>query len=326
MTLSTVTSTIEGNSTAVSAGNLRVTLSTNNGANVFYMNEFGNVGIGTTTPGQKLTVVGSAQFTNVISSTYGSDLNLTADGTLTKAASDIRLKENLEALNSSSTLDKILQLKPYNFTWINDPTHRKDVGLIAQDVATIFPEITFTNTSDGFMGINYSRLPALLVAGLQGQQMLLGSYTHDISVQAMQTLMDEAKAEAERNPLIVIGDRAAQGLKTLTDVVSLRITAVRGYFSQVFSKEVTTDKLCVTKTDGSKVCVNGDQLESLLNHTPTPSQTQTVQASTDTPVSEPTASSTTEEPVVTPTEPVEPEPAPEPEVVVAPPAGEQLSQ
>ncbi len=127
----------------------------------------GNVGIGTTTPGEKLVVAGNAQFTAVTSGTYGSDLNLTAAGVLTTAASDARLKENLEVLNSTSTLEKILQLKPYGFTWIGDPAHRKDVGLIAQDVEAIFPEIVFTNPVDGYKGVNYSRLPAIIVAGMQ---------------------------------------------------------------------------------------------------------------------------------------------------------------
>lgn len=127
----------------------------------------GNIGIGTTTPGQKLVVNGNAQFTTVTSGTYGNDLNLTSTGVLTTSASDSRLKENLVLINSQVTLEKIMQLKPYSFTWINDETHQQDVGLIAQDVAQVFPEVTFTNKNDGFMGINYSRLPALIIAALQ---------------------------------------------------------------------------------------------------------------------------------------------------------------
>lgn len=241
-----------------------------------------NLGIGTTTPGQKLVVVGNAQITAVTSGAYASDLNLTANGTLTTSASDIRLKENLAAI-STSTLDKLTKLKAYNFNWIADETHRTDIGLIAQDVELVFPELVFTNKNDGYKGINYSRLAVLVVEGLQEQQQLIGNYTVDVNPQAVQAIIHEAENEISRNPIVYIGDRASQGIKTLTDLVTIRITAVKGYFSEIFTKEITTEKLCITKSSGTKICVDGDQLESLLNKTggspttttqsgPTPSQ------------------------------------------------------
>jgi hypothetical protein len=149
----------------------------------------GNVGIGTSTPGQKLTVVGNAQFTGVTSGTYASDLNITADGTLTTSASDIRLKENILEL-ATSTLDKLMQLKAYNFTWKTDPDHRQDLGLIAQEVEFIFPELVFTNRTDGFKGVNYSRLAVLLLKGIQDQQIRLDDlkkYTTVLNLKELHT-------------------------------------------------------------------------------------------------------------------------------------------
>ncbi len=149
----------------------------------------GNLGIGTTTPGQKLTVAGNAQFTSVTSGAYSSDLNLTADGTLTTSASDIRLKENLTEL-STSTLDKIRQLKAYTFNWKTDPEHRVDVGLIAQDVEFVFPELVFTNKTDGFKGVNYSRLSIFLLKGIQEQQVQLDElkkYTAVLNLKELHT-------------------------------------------------------------------------------------------------------------------------------------------
>lgn len=66
------------------------------------------------------------------------------------------------------TLEKILQLDPRSFQWNSNSAH--DIGLIAQEVETIFPELVFTNTTDGYKGINYSRLPTLLISALQEQQ------------------------------------------------------------------------------------------------------------------------------------------------------------
>lgn len=124
-----------------------------------------SVGIGTTTPGQMLTVVGSGQFTAVGSDAYAFDLNLTADGVLTTSASDERLKENVELLDSKETLERLMQLKPSTFDWKSNGAH--DIGLIAQEVEDIFPGLVFTNKTDGYKGVNYSRLPALLISGIQ---------------------------------------------------------------------------------------------------------------------------------------------------------------
>lgn len=132
-----------------------------------------NVGIGTATPGQKLDVVGSARFSAVGSGTYSNDLNLTSDGTLTTSSSDIRLKENLVELTDSEVLSKVLQLQTYTFDWKQNGAH--DYGMVAQEVAQVFPQITFTNKTDGFMGINYSRVPTLLVSAVQEQQRLIDS-------------------------------------------------------------------------------------------------------------------------------------------------------
>ncbi len=137
------------------------------------INAGGNVGIGSTSPGLALDVVGSARFSAVGSGTYSNDLNLTSDGTLTTSSSDIRLKENLVELTDSEVLSKVLQLQTYTFDWKQNGAH--DYGMVAQEVAQIFPQITFTNKTDGFMGINYSRVPTLLVSAVQEQQRLIDS-------------------------------------------------------------------------------------------------------------------------------------------------------
>jgi len=61
-----------------------------------------------------------------------------------------------------------MQLNPRSFQWNSNSAH--DIGLVAQEVEIIFPELVFTNTTDGYKGINYSRLPTLLISALQEQQ------------------------------------------------------------------------------------------------------------------------------------------------------------
>jgi len=128
----------------------------------------GNVGIGTDSPTEKLDVDGGARFRSVGSGTYAYDLNLTSDGTLTTASSDIRLKEDIKQMDN--TLDKVMQLDPVTFNWKDNPERGEDFGLIAQEVAKLFPELTFTNPNDGYMGVNYSRLAVILTKAIQEMQ------------------------------------------------------------------------------------------------------------------------------------------------------------
>ncbi len=57
----------------------------------------------------------------------------------------------------------------------------------------------------------------------------------------------------------------------MTDVVhnfvALEITAVHGYFNEIWTDKVNTKELCIKKSDGTNICLNGDQLESILGTT-----------------------------------------------------------
>lgn len=75
------------------------------------------------------------------------------------AVSDIRLKKNLVPLFGS--LDKLVKLNPTYFDWRRDeypemplPTKTRNLGLIAQDVEKVFPELVGLNTK-GFKTLNY---------------------------------------------------------------------------------------------------------------------------------------------------------------------------
>jgi hypothetical protein len=227
----------------------------------------GNVGIGTTTPGQKLTVTGNAQFTAVASGAFSSDLSLTADGTLTTSASDSALKMNLEALgdtangtSSVSILDKVMGLKPYKFNWISDPTGSKDIGLVAQDVEGIFPEITFTNKVDGYKGINYSRLPVILVSAIQE--------------------LNEKVSKA--------GSYVVDGVASYAHVIATTFTG-----EDADIKNIKTEKVCIGET-----CIDEAMLKEIIL------KNSTIDSPPDPDVEDETATSTasTTEPVATTTE------------------------
>ena len=79
------------------------------------------------------------------------------------ASSDERLKNNLSPISNS--LEKVGQLKGYEFDW-NDKQQvysGHDVGVIAQEVEKVVPEIVETREHDGYKAVKYEKLVPLLI-------------------------------------------------------------------------------------------------------------------------------------------------------------------
>ena len=81
-------------------------------------------------------------------------------------SSDRKLKENIKPVENS--LDKILDLEGVSFDWKKDG--RSDMGLIAQDVEKIFPEIVHTNKNNGLKSVEYGNLVSPLIEAIKEQQ------------------------------------------------------------------------------------------------------------------------------------------------------------
>lgn len=128
----------------------------------------GNVGIGTTNPTYKLDVNGTGRFRVIGSGSYHMPLNVTSDGTLTTATSDRHLKTNIKPIKDG--LEMILNLEGVRFNWKEDSQNEQRIGLIAQDVEKVIPELTFINPTDGNMGIYYAELTAVLIEAVKTQQ------------------------------------------------------------------------------------------------------------------------------------------------------------
>jgi len=121
-----------------------------------------NVGIGTDSPGYKLTVNGTA---------YCSSGSWTG--------SDIRWKKNIKVLDN--TLPGILDLQAVNYDLRRDEFPEmgfetgSQIGLIAQDVEKIFPQLVNTD-NNGYKAVAYDKLSVILVEGMKEQQKQIDSY------------------------------------------------------------------------------------------------------------------------------------------------------
>ena len=110
---------------------------------------------------------GSTQF--YVSAGAGVYLSTTAATSWT-ANSDINLKNVTGKIENA--LDAIATLTPAKFTWKADETNTPQVGLIAQEVEKVLPEVVDKN-ADGYLGVRYTEVVPLLVAAIQEQQTII---------------------------------------------------------------------------------------------------------------------------------------------------------
>lgn len=83
--------------------------------------------------------------------------------------SDERYKENITPI--SGCLDKVLSLDAISFDWneLQNTYSGRDVGLIAQQVQEIAPEIV-KKRKDGFLGVKYEKIIPLIVGAIKEQE------------------------------------------------------------------------------------------------------------------------------------------------------------
>jgi hypothetical protein len=81
------------------------------------------------------------------------------------SSSDKRLKKEIKTIDNA--LEKITQLRGVTFTW--KESEQKAVGLIAQEVQKIIPEIVNTDEL-GYLGIRYTNLIGVLIEAIKEQQ------------------------------------------------------------------------------------------------------------------------------------------------------------
>ncbi len=91
-------------------------------------------------------------------------------GTNYASGSSIRWKENVEPIDDA--LEKVSQLRGVYFDWDEDHGGKHDIGLIAEEVREVLPEIVMTDpeNTEYASGLDYGMLTPLLVEAVKAQQ------------------------------------------------------------------------------------------------------------------------------------------------------------
>ena len=132
--------------------------------NILTITANGNVGVGIKDPNYKLQINGPAHATSFVN------------------MSDKKYKKDITVINGA--LDKVKSIEGVTFKW-NEETYPYDapegeqVGLIAQDVEKIMPDIVSTDSS-GDKSISYDRLTPLLIEAIKEQQKTIDDLKEEV--------------------------------------------------------------------------------------------------------------------------------------------------
>jgi hypothetical protein len=115
--------------------------------------------------------------------------------------SDFRWKKDIEPLGN--VLQEIVQLNGVKYSWRREEFPEMNfesgtqIGLIAQDVEKIFPQLVRTN-DDGYKAVAYDKLSAVLLEGIKEQQEIIEK--QDAEIQSLKSRLERIEA------LLVKGD------------------------------------------------------------------------------------------------------------------------
>jgi hypothetical protein len=148
--------------------------------NALTLKNDGNVGIGTTSPAFLLDVSGSSrlgftstnthQFTGSVnlngslstnSNITASNLNVSSTVTCLSLTETSTQAVKYNILPLSSQLDNVMKLKPVSFNYKTNDKH--SIGLIAEEVAKIYPEFTSENNDS----ISYGKITSVLIQSIK---------------------------------------------------------------------------------------------------------------------------------------------------------------
>ncbi len=94
--------------------------------------------------------------------------------------SDLRLKTNIQPLTYG--IKNLMQMHPVGYNWKTDPDHHRKIGLIAQEIQQVIPEVVKGDASRENLGMNYAELVAVLIHSLQEQQLKIKDLNEQLNI------------------------------------------------------------------------------------------------------------------------------------------------
>jgi hypothetical protein len=126
-------------------------------------------------------------------------VTINAAGQLGVAPSSERYKQNIEPLAAQES-EKVHQLRPVTFHYKTEANGPTQYGLIAEEVAQVYPELVTRDAEGEIQGVRYEALTPLLLKEVQGQHQQIATQEQQLAVQAqqMQAVLQQVAAQAQQ--------------------------------------------------------------------------------------------------------------------------------
>ena len=99
-------------------------------------------------------------------------------GQLGILASSARYKRDIHPMGESS--QALLALRPVTFRYKQDPSNERQYGLVAEEVAAVYPELVTRTPTGEVQSVRYEELIPMLLNELQRQKQAFGAEISDL--------------------------------------------------------------------------------------------------------------------------------------------------
>jgi hypothetical protein len=132
------------------------------------------IGIGVASPAQTLDISGTLRIRSLVAGT-NTAIGRSSTGDITAATSDQRLKKDVTTITGA--LNSVCQLRGVNFKWDNsfdqefiisqEENNKNQIGLIAQEVEQVYPELVYLNGIKNYKSVRYAEIVSVLIEAVK---------------------------------------------------------------------------------------------------------------------------------------------------------------
>ena len=154
----------------------------------------------------QIGVQGTQSFTSIAgifgTQVSGSAVYVTSTGQLGVQASSERYKTDIATMATLSA--RLEGLRPVTFHYKTDPDKVPQYGLIAEEVAVVYPELVIRDAGGKIMGVHYEELAPMLLNEVQRQQRTISAQAEhaagqDAAINALTQRVQELAAQVEHS-------------------------------------------------------------------------------------------------------------------------------
>ena len=138
--------------------------------------------------------------------------------------------------------EKVEQLRPVRFRLKADPAHTVQYGLIAEEVAKVYPELVIHGADGRINGVRYEELAPLLLAKVQQQQAAIEHQQAEIAQAESLLRRQQMEIAAARDRDAAQGRRIEALAAAVDQLVELKRTFVARHAATHSAPEVLAER------------------------------------------------------------------------------------